>query len=711
MSSVINSTVEKLLKVTMLVSLSLQAFLLVLAPVRKWSRSNLIARFVWAFYLVADWIAATIIGQIIKSIVKGDDTKDNQDDHYSLWASFLLMHLGGPDTITSLSLEDNELWIRHLFGLILQVISAVFTLYRRGTKNRLLWPNILVFIVGVIKFGERTWALRLASLKKFGETNLPDPNPGPDYQEAQQVYSTMRTVHVKSTITEMMASTMSGGVSNYGHTQHISDNNQQSSQNLQELKLLKVAYAHYETFKGLIVGFLLSSKDRESSRSYFLHENAARAFRLVEYELSFMYQVLHTKAVVIHGIIGYSLRFITICFTVLGFLVFHFIGKHGFNKLDTDVTYVLFIGAIVLDTLSALKLFFSDFVLMGPMGNFISRLFIPKAIMQRKRWSKSVNQKDIISHCLAPKMEFKDMFVYLNKYGEFEVIKRILYNFSYWKPVDNHLKKLIFEELKDKSKKAINLREAMEACSQRGEAALLQNPSSYIKLKWSIGEFQYAESLLLWHLATELCYNDQANSSTSEGDKSCWKLFAERCCRTCVCQGHQDDHQSSVSDHRNICKLISNYMFYLLVNKSVMLAPIMGNWNIVFGDTCADANRFFEKHKLSRHGKVCVKILSVKPKIKSTAMKGERSKSVFFDACILAQQLQNEESQWKIMSQVWVEMLSYAAINCTPFVHAKQLSKGGELLTFTWLLMNHLGLGTQFVEQEHHAGTKMVTVI
>ncbi|KAM6595046.1 hypothetical protein CsatA_002749 [Cannabis sativa] len=710
MSSFINSSVRKLLKVSMLVSLSVQTSLLSLAPIRKWSRSNLIARSVWAFYLLADWIAATIIGQIIKSLGKGDDTENNQGDHYSLWASFLLMHLGGPDTITSLSLEDNELWIRHLFGLILQVLSAVFTLYKRGTKNRLLWPNILVFIVGVIKFGERTWALRLASLDHFGETNSPDPNPGPDYQEAEQVYSTMRTVHVKRTITEMMAleSTMSSSVSNYGHTQQISDNNEeQSSQNLQELKLLKVAYAHYETFKGLVVGFLLSSKDRESSRSYFLQKSAIQAFRLVEYELSFMYQVLHTKAVVIHGKIGYSLRAITICLTVLGFLVFHFTGKHGFNKIDTDVTYVLFIGAIVLDILSAFKLFFSDFVLMGPMGNFISRLFVPKAIMQRKRWSKTVSQKDIISHCLAPKMELKDMFSYLNKYGEFEVIKRIVYNFSYWKPVDNHLKKLIFDELKDKSIKAINLREAIEACSQRGEAALLQNPSSYIKLKWSIGEFQYAESLLLWHLATELCYYDQANSR--EEDQSFWQLFAERCCRTCVSLDHKDDDQSSESDYRNICKLISNYMFYLLVTKPVMLAPVKGNWNMVFGDTCADANRFFEKYKLSRHGKVCEKILSVKPKIKSTAVKGKRSKSVFFDACILAQQLQNEESQWKIMSGVWVEMLAYAAINCTPFVHAKQLSKGGELLSFTWLLMNHLGLGTQFAEQDHHAGTKIMS--
>uniref|UniRef100_A0A803P6Q1 DUF4220 domain-containing protein n=1 Tax=Cannabis sativa TaxID=3483 RepID=A0A803P6Q1_CANSA len=484
--------------------------------------------------------------------------------------------------------------------------------------------------------------------------------------------------------------------------------------------LYEVAYSHYATFKGLIVGFLISSKDRESSRSYFLQKNAIQAFRLVEYELSFMYQVLHTKAVVIHGKFGYSLRVITICSTVLGFVVFHFIGKHSFNNFEIEVTYSLFIVAIVLEAFSAFKLIISDWFLMAAKGNWVIR-YVPKAIMQRKRWSGLVSQKDIITHCLTPKIPFntlkskrvaKDFVGYFHKYGVLNIVKRFLAKFTYWKTVDNYLKNFIFSELKNKSQKAINLREAIETCSERGEAALLHNSSSYIKLKWSIGEFQYAESLLLWHLATQLI----SNNTEQKRSKSFWKLFGQCCFQTCISQCHNDDDESSGSnpserEYEKICKVISNYMFSILVNKPVMLAPVLGNWNVVFRDTCAEANRFFDMHKLSNHSKACEKILSVKPKVRSTAMKGERSKSVLFDACILAQQLKNEKSRWKIMSGVWVEMLSYAAINCRPFVHAQQLSKGGELLTFTWLLMNHLGLGMQFADQEQQAATKMVAII
>uniref|UniRef100_A0A1J3C9W1 Uncharacterized protein n=1 Tax=Noccaea caerulescens TaxID=107243 RepID=A0A1J3C9W1_NOCCA len=57
---------------------------------------------------------------------------------------------------------------------------------------------------------------------------------------------------------------------------------------------------------------------------------------------------------------------------------------------------------------------------------------------------------------------------------------------------------------------------------------------------------------------------------------------------------------------------------------------------------------------------------------------------------------------WKVVSQVWVELLSYAATKCGAIEHAAQLSKGGELISFVWLLMVHLGLGDQFQSQTDH---------
>ena len=82
-------------------------------------------------------------------------------------------------------------------------------------------------------------------------------------------------------------------------------------------------------------------------------------------------------------------------------------------------------------------------------------------------------------------------------------------------------------------------------------------------------------------------------------------------------------------------------------------------------------------------------------------MKGDSSKSVLFDVSKLAQELNRLEAKegldkWKLLCRVWVELISYAASHCRANTHAEQVSKGGELITFIWLLMAHFGLREQF---------------
>ena len=91
--------------------------------------------------------------------------------------------------------------------------------------------------------------------------------------------------------------------------------------------------------------------------------------------------------------------------------------------------------------------------------------------------------------------------------------------------------------------------------------------------------------------------------------------------------------------------------------------------------------------------------------------KGDRSKSVLFDACKLASELQaisDKNRKWKMISNVWVEMLPYAACHCRGNYPAQQLRRGGELLTHVWLLMAHFGLTEQFQIYQGHARARLV---
>ncbi|PWA53322.1 hypothetical protein CTI12_AA445220 [Artemisia annua] len=132
---------------------------------------------------------------------------------------------------------------------------------------------------------------------------------------------------------------------------------------------------------------------------------------------------------------------------------------------------------------------------------------------------------------------------------------------------------------------------------------------------------------------------------------------------------------------------------------------------IRYRDTCADAMRFF-KDKGPINGKVeaCQKLLQVDcTEVLPHEVKGDRSKSALFDGCRLASSLKKmkREDMWKITSQVWIEMLAYAATHCRGFHHEQQLRKGGEFLTHVWLLMAHLGITEQFQVYQGHARARL----
>ncbi|KAJ9701546.1 hypothetical protein PVL29_006769 [Vitis rotundifolia] len=197
----------------------------------------------------------------------------------------------------------------------------------------------------------------------------------------------------------------------------------------------------------------------------------------------------------------------------------------------------------------------------------------------------------------------------------------------------------------------------------------------FCRLGWSIGE-EFDQSILIWHLATDLCYYTDLNKNSSPVKNS----------------------------DRKASKLLSDYMVYLLVKRPVMLPDGIGK--IRFQDSCAEATEIFQcvKDRIQACKKL---LLQVNTEIPSLKVKGDRSKSMLFDACKLAKSLQSLESEkewncekkWEMMSHVWVEMLCYAACHCPHNRHAEELAKGGELLTHVWLLMAHFGI-TEHVYQD-----------
>lgn len=166
-------------------SLCLQIILTIFGRRRKYISRNWIRVVTWVTYLSADWVATVALGMI--SNFQGDDQAGSSHPNsmiiMAFWAPFLLVHLGGPDTITAYALEDNELWLRHLLGLIVQVAVAFHIFLKSWTSStyNLSVLALPIFVAGILKYGERTWVLWSASREKFSNTvDMSHSNGGPD---------------------------------------------------------------------------------------------------------------------------------------------------------------------------------------------------------------------------------------------------------------------------------------------------------------------------------------------------------------------------------------------------------------------------------------------------------------------------------------------------------------------------------------------------
>ncbi|XP_076915082.1 uncharacterized protein LOC143574314 [Bidens hawaiensis] len=715
-----------------ILSISLQTFLIFVAPLRKRTKKNWVVMPLWIAYLLADWAANFAVGLISNSQGNPDEApgKKNRnlvenEDLLAFWAPFLLVHLGGPDTITAFALEDNELWLRHLLGLVFQCIAAVYVFVQSLPHNGLWIPTMLMFMTGIIKYVERTRSLYLASADRFKEVILTEADPGSNYAKMMGEYKSKKAAKLPTSIEVVKDSA----------TTTISANKAKKGK-LTELEVVQYGYQFYEKFRGLIVDMIFSRKERNQSRDFFLNRNPKDAFKVVEVELNFIYEVLFTKLPVVYGRIGFISRFFALATVCLAIVLFIMKGKSNYHKEDVTITYGLLFGALVLDLSALLMLVFSDWTIISlrkspdlePDNSLKSRIitsvltlrtegtlqpsqnrteqkkvnvldkcrnWLPMTIMKR-RWSETISTFNLIDYCLHPLARpYQKVF---DKLGINGFIDSIVFVDS--KKFSEELRDFIFYELKSKSELADDLETSKEISSARGDWVLRVEEGWSGLLKY-VGGVDYDQSIIQWHIATEICYN--AN------------LYDEK---------NNNGTPESVKE-REISKLLSDYMLYLLMMQSSMMSAVAGIAQIRFRDTCAETKRFFNDMKSNKesasqnkngdkHIQACMDILNVSTDVEPVAIKGDRSKSLLFDGCILAKKLIDIDltkpnlKKWGILSKVWVELLCYAASHTRASMQAAQVSKGGELITIVWLLMTHFGLGDQFQISEGPKRAKLI---
>uniref|UniRef100_A0ACD5VW82 Uncharacterized protein n=1 Tax=Avena sativa TaxID=4498 RepID=A0ACD5VW82_AVESA len=629
----------------------------------------------WLAYLLADSIGIYSLGYLSQTHVpKGVSNPQFLNRNHRIqvfWAPFLLLHLGGQDTITAFSIEDNELWKRHLLSLLSQVALAVYVFSKSHPGADILYPAVFMFLSGILKYGERTWALKCASMDYLRSSMVTTPDPGPNYAKFMEEYRFTREAGLQAEI--VIEPERRAGVTATTITEET----------MPYTMVITEACCFFLTFKRLFVNLILSFQDRTRSQATFLRLTPEQAYKIIEIELSLMYDTLHSKAAVIHTWYGRLFRCVTLVSTTTACVLFNVLhkGRHGsYSGIDVLITNMLFGGALCLE-LSAIGMMLVSYWtyadLQGSICHSLSHLtfrclkyFRPES---RAKWSNLMAQHNLISFCLQDKPTLLTKILkLLGLKGQWDS-----WLYIWHIDVSSELKTSVFRELKDKAVSIVDTESYRKFSNHRGQWAL-QCKGYYKELGWSV-EVEFDESILLWHIATDLCF-------------------------------YSDDNiDAKLSQYVSISRAVSNYMLFLLVARPFMLTAGIGQ--IRFGDTCAEAKNFFAREMARPDERAAARmVLEVNAEIAPRDVKGDRSKSVLFDACRLAKSLLELQpgKRWRLIRVVWVEMLCYAASNCRSNFHAKQLSNGGELLTVVWFLMTHMGMGEQYRIESGHARAKLI---
>jgi hypothetical protein len=248
-------------------------------------------------------------------------------------------------------------------------------------------------------------------------------------------------------------------------------------------------------------------------------------------QLSLMYDILYTKAAVIHTWCGFCIRIISPLSAVAAFLLFQFSGKDAYSRVDIIITYVLLVGALVLEMASSLRAAGSSWACATFHARGWHRLC--SAVMRIRRLLKagerraclgSIGQYNLLDICTDAKDDLRGK------------IAKMIGLESWWQklhysstiPISDGIKTLVIAE--------IQRRGIQDLRNARGNW-ILKERGMYKDLTRVTDETELDRCIIVWHVATD--------------------LYLSMC--------PEEEEEGGTATVRDDIRVLSNYMLFLLV--------------------------------------------------------------------------------------------------------------------------------------------------
>ncbi|RCV09830.1 hypothetical protein SETIT_2G061100v2 [Setaria italica] len=716
------------LRVLVLGSLCLQWFLLLAAPLRKYTIPRVIRTCIWLAFVSSDALAiyslATLFNRHAKAASSGgyppppgtsaagaagsEQQKSNILE--ILWAPILLIHLGGQQELTAYTIEDNELWVRHTVTLVSQVAVALYSFYKSWPASgdwRLLSTAVLLFIIGVISFSEKPLALNKAKINRLADVSsvIQGTKPRSEWRER------LNQFFLFESFTKLRESLSIRGGGQDSRKQTTLTDGDKVFMVVSDMSISAAADELVKRGKAGSVDDVLGGLDPAAERGLRRWLRGAFAF-------------IYTRASVVFTLpyLLYHLLVVPVLH-IAALVLFATSDKQPYKRTDVKITYILLCLTAALDFLAV----------------FIRQLlYLLMSMTEVPSLCETVPGYNLVDTVLR---ERKKDIGWMYKLARWSGVKEEY--FSCNRDLGELYRKVaglvISDLVKIRGRDLAGYRTFTKPPPDPKTSAGEESPRKPTKSNWALNEDQqmlctseirksllgaFDRSVLLWHIATDLCYRctdwnkagkeaDEESTSRAGGAQA---IIASpphgqagvECCT--ICGYTSRCARRSTSTTRNPLHLriecthaISNYMAHLLNFNPEML--LTGSRKHLITEAMKEIDSSImtkeegnSKINLINRKQLVYDILAEAAKRRSADGSEENQKTLHIqDALSLANELlaiKDEKTRWKLVYKVWLGMLCYSASMCRGYLHAKSLGEGGEFLSYVWLILSLKGAVT-----------------
>ena len=694
--------VDNILYVELYVILTtlLVAFLTVFGSWRRRSHSLMLKYSIWASYLLSTYLINYTMG-LMKST-------EIRHELFAIWATFLIMFLGSADCISAYSLEDSEHRKRYSLELFLQYFWLGWLIVVHSHRLKFMIPLYLLYFLSLRRTGGRAEALELAS-KSYGlvrhtklvadfmevESNIEGDEADPTCMRGYKYLvkgERKAKVTVKAPHYHMQFETEDD------HKVITIDMIWQCKGRLLSstgdpdgrLKDICLSYALYRLLCRRFAKYSFSESSQLKTwkfvRDGLLSKEGdhERAFRVIEMELGFLYDLFYTKYPVLFakGLpLFRNFELIIIinigCWVVASILTDYQRRKGPASLAALLVTGVVLVAILFMEIVQFFVVNLSDWAKVQWLCYYVKKPLwhnkciemIIRVICHRKLlkpWDRKLGQYSLLesfSHNPSILLYNRWTSPYIGKPRN--GLKR-----SAHVTLPMEVQKAIIHSLKNNEQRLTN-----------GEASLQRNGVDN-ELSWACELPTQTHVIMVWHIATSLCELKYLSSQV-------------------IVTGEQVSQQRESEDFTVATKL-SKYCAYLVAFAPRLLPDHPYITEFIFDHVVVEAREKLKGCEKS----ICQKMFNLckddrkerisKEMLTSDRKDGKGIEEIIEKGAVLAkhliEEIENNGQRWKILAEFWAEVMLFVAPSDDETVHAEHLATGGEFVTHLWALLSHAGI-------------------